>query len=489
MAPETPTTGEMEDATTGASSTPKRVPQRRQARKPAQAAAASAELAPLDAVTDSAENDAAAPRRTPRRRRGHGLSTVTEPTEENAQAGVPEPEPSPAEPASNGEGSGETGSSDAAAPPARPRRRGHRGGVGRRRPSPSQVMADIAPLQEPELEFITEVAEEQNKDDHDERLIANEKPAPRRMAESHSQGLEDIDSKPSQTQNLSFMHPSEREFANLLDYYHIKYLYEPRSFPLRWDGNRVTEMHTPDFYLPEYDQYFELTTMKQNLVTQKNRKLRHVQEMYPEVNIQLLYRRDLMRLMGKYGFGPLADVDVTGTDSMLFSQERVSERVKEIGQQITEDYKGQEPVLIGVLRGVVVFMADLMRNIELPMQIEFMEISHYGEERESAIEILRDVTTDLKGRPVIVVEDIVDTGLTLSYLLEHLKSKRPSSVAVCALLDKSVRRMAQVPLAYVGFQIPDELVIGYGLDYGGRYRNLPYIGVLKPVEPKAVAQR
>ncbi len=100
-----------------------------------------------------------------------------------------------------------------------------------------------------------------------------------------------------------------------------------------------------------------------------------------------------------------------------------------------------------------------------------------------------DTSVSLSDRAVLLVEDIVDTGLTLSYLLEHLKSKRPSSVAVCCLLDKSVRRMAQVPLAYVGFEIPDEFVIGYGLDYGGRYRNLPYIGVLKPVEPKAVAQR
>jgi len=118
-----------------------------------------------------------------------------------------------------------------------------------------------------------------------------------------------------------------------------------------------------------------------------------------------------------------------------------------------------------------------------------MEISHYGEEREEAIEVLRDVTTDLKGRHVIVVEDIVDTGLTLRYLLEHLESKGPASVAVCCLLDKPVRRMAQVPLDYVGFAIGDEFVIGYGLDYGGRYRNLPYIGVLQPQEPKAIPQR
>ena len=329
-------------------------------------------------------------------------------------------------------------------------------------------------------------APEIDVDEEEPEMSPAERQRPRRRP---ARDLTEIDATPSNSRDISFMHPSEKEFANLLDYYQIKYLYEPRSFPLRWDGNRVVEMHTPDFYLPEYDQYFELTTMKQSLVTQKNRKLRHVHELYPEVNIQLLYRRDLMRLMGKYGFGPLADVDVAGTERELYSEEQVQDRVREIGRQITQDYADQEPVLIGVLRGVIVFMADLMREIDLPLQIEFMEISHYGEEREEAIEVLRDVTTDLKGRPVIVVEDIVDTGLTLRYLLEHLESKGPSSIVVCCMLDKSVRRMAQVPLQYVGFEIGDEFVIGYGLDYGGRYRNLPYIGVLQPQEPKAIPQR
>lgn len=292
-----------------------------------------------------------------------------------------------------------------------------------------------------------------------------------------------------ETAAKAFMHPSEKEFADLLDYYQINYLYEPRSFPLRWDGSRVVEMFTPDFYLPEYDQYFELTTMKQNLVTQKNRKLRRVREMYPEVNVQLLYRRDLMRLMGKYGFGPLADVSVEGTERTLFDEARVRERVRELGAQITKDYAGEEPVLIGVLRGVVVFMADLMRAVDLPVQVEFMEITHYGEERQESIDVIRDVSTDLNGRHALIIEDIADTGLTLRYLTEHLQSKGPASLRVCALLDKSARRMADVPLDYVGFEIPDEFVIGYGLDYGGRYRNLPYIGVLQPPEPKAVAQR
>jgi hypoxanthine phosphoribosyltransferase len=409
------------------------------------------------------------------------------------------------------------GAADGDNPTVRRRRRGHRGGVGRRRQAPEQAVPEVSsvdalpvtPLratsQRPidgriadewvrgdrstaSSDVSTDPADwdagDMKVDDDDEAAVER-----RRGRRRSARSLAEVDSTPSKTPDLSFMHPSEREFANLLDYYQIAFLYEPRSFPLRWDGNRVIEMHTPDFYLPEYDQYFELTTMKQSLVTQKNRKLRHVQELYPEINIQLLYRRDLMRLMGKYGFGPLSGIAIAESDQVLFSEAQIQQRVRELGQQIAQDYAGQEPVLIGVLRGVVVFMADLMRNIDLPMQIEFMEISHYGEEREQAIEVLRDVSTDIQGRSVIVIEDIVDTGLTLRYLLEHLKAKNPSSVKVCCLLDKSVRRMARVPLDYVGFDIPDEFVIGYGLDYGGRYRNLSHIGILTHQEPKAVAQR
>ena len=431
--------------------------------------------------------------KTPRRRRrggGGGTPAVGPESKAIEQAPPALPAASSTEQDASSEATpGEA--SDGERTPAR-RRRGHRGGRGRRRQSAEQAVAGIPPVPAPAEEDV----ENEETDEVDWVTVASDtsdteepKTRPDRTRRRRPRSLEELDTGPSRSADISFMHPSEREFANLLDYYQIKYLYEPRSFPLRWDGNRVVEMHTPDFYLPEYDQYFELTTMKQNLVTQKNRKLRHVHELYPEINIQLLYRRDLMRLMGKYGFGPLADVDVKGTERVLFNEQQVRDRVRELGRQISEDYKGQEPLLIGVLRGVVVFMADLMRAIDLPMQIEFMEISHYGEEREEAIEVLRDAHTNVAGRPVILVEDIVDTGLTLRYLLEHLHAKKPSSVKVCCLLDKSVRRMANVQLDYVGFEVPDEFVIGYGLDYGGRYRNLPYIGVLKPVEPKAVAQR
>ena len=281
------------------------------------------------------------------------------------------------------------------------------------------------------------------------------------------------------------MHPSELEFARILDYYGINYLYEPRSFPLRWDGNRVVEMFTPDFYLPAQDQYFELTTMKQSLVTQKNRKLRHLRELYPEINIQLLYRRDLLRLMAKYGHGPLSEAEVKGVERVLFSTEQIQQRVRELGAEVTNDYKAQQIVLIGVLRGAICFMTDLMRHIDLPLVMEFMELSHFGAEGGGPeVTITRDVQVNVEGQPILLVEDIVDTGMTLQFLLRHLWSKRPSSIAVCTFLDKRVRRMHDVPLQYRGFEIPDEFVVGYGLDYGGLYRNLPYIGVLTPVDPK-----
>lgn len=328
-----------------------------------------------------------------------------------------------------------------------------------------------------------EVSEVKEKDDHLNQMSATEI-----TNEVPDQTVGSSESSISHRVK-AFMHPSEQEFADLLDYYHINYLYEPRSFPLRWNGNRVVEMFTPDFYLPEYDQYFELTTMKQNLVTQKNRKLRHVRELYPEVNVQLLYRRDLMRLMGKYGYGPLSETPIQGTSKILFEEEVIQNRVKEIAKEITKDYQGKDPVLVGVLRGVIVFMADLMRSIDLEVEIEFMEISHYGEEVDQGIEIIRDSLTELKDKHVIVVEDIVDTGLTLRYLVEHLNTKEPASIRICTLLDKSARRMADIPVDYIGFEIPDEFVVGYGLDNAGKYRNLPHIAILDRIEPKAVAQR
>ena len=175
-----------------------------------------------------------------------------------------------------------------------------------------------------------------------------------------------------------FAHPSEDEFTNLLDFYGVKWLYEPRSFPLRWEGDRVLQMFTPDFYLPEFDLYVELTTLKQNLVTEKNRKMRQIQELYPDVNIKLLYRRDIYRLLAKYGFGPLVQETIPAIDKVLFTKPVIDRRVKHMAEIITRDYKNDEPIFLGVLRGVFCFMADLIREVDLPITMDFMSVSYYG---------------------------------------------------------------------------------------------------------------
>jgi len=285
-------------------------------------------------------------------------------------------------------------------------------------------------------------------------------------------------------QKASYAHPSEKEFAKLLDFYNIEWIYEPRSFPLSWEGSQVAEMFTPDFYLPGLDLYVELTTMKQSLVTKKNHKLRRLRELYPDIKITLLYKKDFDRLLGKYGFGPLAETRSRRVERVLYSAEDIHQRVKELAAQISEDYIDSHPVMIGVLRGVFCFMADLVREMTIPLDIDFMAISYFADVESSAVKITRDIDINVKGRPVIMVEDIVDTGMTLSYVLKHLKMKEPSGLAVCTLLDKRVRRITDVSLDYVGFEVPDEFLVGYGLDHKEEYRNLPYIGILSNEEGK-----
>jgi bifunctional protein TilS/HprT len=281
-----------------------------------------------------------------------------------------------------------------------------------------------------------------------------------------------------QVRTATFAHPSEEEFAQLLDFYHIEWVYEPRSFPLRWEGDRVTEMFTPDFYLPGLDLYVELTTLKQSLVTEKNRKLRRLRELYPEIKITLLYKRDFDRLLAKYGLGPLAQSRGRGVSQVLYSSAEIQRRVRELAEQISRDYADRRPIMVGVLRGVFCFMADLIRQMTIPLEVEFMAISYYSPEDSSMVKITKDMDLNVAGRHVIMVEDIVDTGMTLNYMLNHLKARGPASLAVCTLLDKRVRRIVDVPLGYIGFEVPDEFVVGYGLDYAQEYRNLPFIGIL-----------
>jgi hypoxanthine phosphoribosyltransferase len=167
---------------------------------------------------------------------------------------------------------------------------------------------------------------------------------------------------------------------------------------------------------------------------------------------------------------------------VLITSQEIEDKVREIGARITEDYKGEKPLLIGILRGAVVIMSDLMRNIDLQCELDFMDISSYGTGTSSSgvVRILKDLEEDITDRHVLIVEDIIDTGLTLSYLLRSLQARKPASLEICALLSKPSRRRADLEVRYLGFEVPDEFVVGYGLDYAGAYRNLPDICVLKP---------
>ena len=168
---------------------------------------------------------------------------------------------------------------------------------------------------------------------------------------------------------------------------------------------------------------------------------------------------------------------------ILLTEDQISTRVAELGARITADYQGRPVTLVSVLKGSLPFMADLMRPIDLPLRIDLMEVSSYGgatTESSGLVRILKDLSASIAGEDVLIVEDIIDTGLTLNYLIRYLRGKNPKTLRICTLLDKPARRLVEIPVDYIGFEIPDQFVIGYGLDYGEVYRNLRFVGVLKP---------
>lgn len=168
-------------------------------------------------------------------------------------------------------------------------------------------------------------------------------------------------------------------------------------------------------------------------------------------------------------------------ERVVVTEEAIRTRVVELGAEITATYHGKELVLVGVLKGALMFIVDLARNIDLPLEIDFMAVSSYGQSTKSSgvVRIIKDLDGTVEGKHVLIVEDIVDTGLTLKYISEVLETRNPASVRICALLDKKKERKAEVALDYVGFEIPDQFVVGYGLDFADLYRNLSFIGVLK----------
>lgn len=277
-----------------------------------------------------------------------------------------------------------------------------------------------------------------------------------------------------------FVHPAEADFAAFLDFYRIRWQYEPKSFALRWRNGRVAQMFTPDFYLPEQDLFVELTTMKQSLVTRKNRKIRRLKELYPSVNVVLLNRKGFHELLSRFGYGAIDITSLSEDDieRVLLSQSEIQGRVQELGSRISADYAGESLVLVGLLKGVTFFLADLARAITRPLVIDYLSVA-LPDDSPEGIHFDRSLDIDVRGRHVLLIEDIVNTGFTMDFVLEYLSSQEPASLAVCALLDKSERRIVPVDLRYVGFDIPNEYVVGYGLDHRELYRNLPFICVLR----------
>ncbi len=169
-------------------------------------------------------------------------------------------------------------------------------------------------------------------------------------------------------------------------------------------------------------------------------------------------------------------------EEILFDEDKIAEIVRNMGRQISEDYKGKNLLLVSVLKGSLIFMADLMREITVPCAIDFLSVSSYGSGTTTSgeVRILKDLDASLDGKDVLVVEDILDSGVTLSYLLKNLSARNPASVRLCTFLDKPERRRVDIKADYIGASVPDQFIVGYGLDYAELYRNLPYVGVLKP---------
>jgi len=167
---------------------------------------------------------------------------------------------------------------------------------------------------------------------------------------------------------------------------------------------------------------------------------------------------------------------------ILISTEQIEKRVIELGNAISQDYAGKTPILVGVLKGVLIFMADLLRAISIPLEVDFMAVTSYSSETRArgVVRLIKDLEIPISGREVLFVEDVVDTGLTLNYLLHTLRSQHPASLEVCVLFNKSKHRLIDIPLKYKGFDLPDRFVVGYGLDYREHYRNLPFVALLKP---------
>lgn len=293
-----------------------------------------------------------------------------------------------------------------------------------------------------------------------------------------------------------FAHPAEQDLARILSFYRIRWVYEPTTFHLEFrEDGRPAEQITPDFYLPDHDLYIELTTMRQRLVTRKNRKIRRLRESFPSVHIKLLYRKDYDRLIGSY---PAPDRILDPIiDSTFLEGVTIQERIAELASDIyttTSILRGisvaecgviptDEPLhLIGVGAGSRRFLADLGRELDryrcCVTSDELMLSRYGGGDEDERVRVGRTLKQPVAGRDIVLVADIVSSGLSLVYVTEWLRSKGARSVRICTLLDRDDARIIEIPLDFVGFKAPDEVLVGYGLSSYPQFRDLPHLACI-----------
>jgi hypoxanthine phosphoribosyltransferase len=282
-----------------------------------------------------------------------------------------------------------------------------------------------------------------------------------------------------------FAHPAEIEVARLLTFYGLRWAYEPTTFAVRWgrDG-RPVEFVTPDFYLPEHDLYLELTTMRQRLVTRKNRKFRLLRETYPNVRVRLLYLRDFQRLRDVYG--PSRVEREARVGDILYAEQDVEMRIAHLARELIQAWdgkavseRGQRSLLVGVGSGSDRFLASLgenLRGLGVPVDLDRVALTSIGAHAgPSRVRVSRPPTTSIPGRSVTLVQEVLSTGLSAAFLSGWFRRRGAGSVETCALMDREAARVVDVPVVCRGFAVPDVALAGYGLARRHEFRDLPYI--------------
>jgi len=286
-----------------------------------------------------------------------------------------------------------------------------------------------------------------------------------------------------------FAHPAEVELARLLTFYGLRWAYEPTTFAVRWGSDgRPEEFVTPDFFLPDHDLYLELTTMRQRLVTRKNRKFRLLREAYPNVRVRLLYLRDFERLRELYHSAD--DVREGRIGAVLYAERDVEARIGQLARQLIEIWtskassdRGQRPLLVGVGAGSDRFLTTLGENIRdlgVPVDLDRVDLTTIAKETGPArVRVSRPPAAALFGRSVTVVQEVLSTGLSATFLASWLRRHGATAVGICALMDREAARVVDVPIVCRGFAVPDVALAGYGLARRREYRDLPFVAKIE----------